>query len=202
MSELWKGVHFVFRHPAYSFVILSMTAGLFAISCFSALVSVFVRDVLHSDAYLFGTIGSLVALGSVAGALAVMKLARGRAPAHMVSLGMSGIGLFILLLAAFRSRPVTLVCSFAIGVSVAVIMVAATTLLQGETPPELRGRVSSSSMAMIAMAQTAALVFAGGWAERFGMVNLFYASAAMLFVVAVCGVWKLRRMLEKRACHG
>ena len=194
LSELSEGVRFVLTHPAYSFVILSMTAGLFAISCFSALVPVFVRDVLHAGAYLFGTIGSLIGLGSITGAFAVMKLTRGRARTHMVSLGMSGIGLFILLLAAFRNRPVTLICSFAIGVSVAFIVVAATALLQGETPPEMRGRVSSSSMAMMAMAQTVALVFAGGWAERFGIINLFNASAVMLFGVALGGIWKLKRM--------
>jgi MFS family permease len=146
-------------------------------------VPVFVRDVLHARAYLFGTIGSLIGLGSIAGAVAMAKLRRGLAP-HMVSVGMSGIGLSILLLAAVRNRPMTLICSFTIGVSAAIIMMASTALLQGETPPEMRGRVSSSAMAMIAMAQTVALLFAGGWAERFGTINLFYASAAMLFSVA------------------
>jgi DHA3 family macrolide efflux protein-like MFS transporter len=184
LSELGQGVRFVLMHPAHSFVILSMTAGLLAITCFSALVPVFVRDVLHAGPRLFGTIGSVMGLGSVAGAMAAMRLGRGRAPAHMVSVGMSGIGLSIMLLAAVRNRPVTLICSFAIGVSAAIIMMASTALLQGQTPPEMRGRVSSSAMAMIAMAQTVALVFAGGWAERFGTINLFYASAAMLLAVA------------------
>jgi DHA3 family macrolide efflux protein-like MFS transporter len=190
LSELRQGVRFVLTHPAYSFVILSMTAGLFAITCFSSLVPVFVRDVLHAGAYLFGAIGSLIGLGSIAGAVAMMKLRRGLAP-HMVSVGMSGIGLSILLLAAVRNRPVTLSCSFAIGVSAAIIMMASAALLQGETPPEMRGRVTSSAMAMIAMAQTVALLCAGGWAERLGTINLFYASAAMLFSVALGGTWRL-----------
>jgi DHA3 family macrolide efflux protein-like MFS transporter len=87
--------------------------------------------------------------------------------------------------------------AFGIGVSVAFIMVAATALLQGDTPPEMRGRVTSSSMSLIALAQGVAMVFAGGWATRFGIVNLFYASAAILFLVAFGGVLRLRRMSDK-----
>jgi MFS family permease len=171
-----------------------MTAGMFAMSCFGALISVFVRDILHGGAYLFGAVGSLIGFGSIVGAVLVQKVARGNAPAHMVSFGLGGVGLFILILAAIRTPAMTLLGAFGIGVSVAFIMVAATALLQGETPIEMRGRVSSSSMSLMAMAQGVGMVFAGGWATRFGMVNLFYASAALLFAVTIGGVWRLRRM--------
>lgn len=190
LNELWQGMKFILTHPSFSFVILSMTAGMFAIGCFGALISVYVRDILHSDKYLFGAIGSLIGVGSILGAAGVRKLAKGRAPARMVSIGMFGVGLFILLLAIFRNRAVTLACSAGIGVSVAFIMVAATVLLQGETPTEMRGRVSSSSLALIAIAQGIAMIFAGGWATRYGITNLFYASAGMLFAVALGGVRK------------
>jgi MFS family permease len=84
--------------------------------------------------------------------------------------------------------------AFFMGIAVGFIMVAATALLQGETPPELRGRVNSSSMAVMALSQGVAMIFAGGWATRFGIVNLFYASAAALFAVAAGGVLRLRKM--------
>jgi MFS family permease len=171
-----------------------MTAGMFAMACFGALVSVFVRDILHGGTYLFGAIGSLIGVGSILGAVLVQRTARGKAPAQMVSFGLGGVGLFILLLAAVRTPIATLVGAFGIGVSVAFIMVAATALLQGETPMEMRGRVSSSSMSLIAVAQGVAMVFAGGWATRFGIVNLFYASAAVLFLVTIGGVLRLRKM--------
>jgi hypothetical protein len=37
------------------------------------------------------------------------------------------------------------------------------------------------------------MLFAGDWATRFGIDKLFLGSAGMLFVVAVSGVWWLRR---------
>jgi MFS transporter, DHA3 family, macrolide efflux protein len=194
LKDLGEGMKFIFTHPTYSFVILSMTAGMFAIAAFGALLSVYVRDILHGGKNLFGALGSLIGAGSITGAVLVQKVAKGRAPAHMVSFGLGGVGLFILVLAALRTPVTTLAAAFGIGLSVAFIMVAATALLQGETPPEMRGRVSSSSMSLIALAQGVAMIFAGGWATRYGIVNLFYASAAMLFAVTIGGVWRLRQM--------
>src|SRR6185295_18019514 len=108
-------------------------------------------------------------------------------------------GIWILAMAIFHSRTMTLVCAAGIGASVAVVTVASTALLQGETPPELRGRVSSSSTALVAMAQAAAMVVAGASAARFGIIRLFLASAAMLVVVGLAGIWRLRRTSEASA---
>jgi len=194
VRDLGEGMKFIFTHPTYSFVILSMTAGMFAMASFGALVSVFVRDILHGGTYLYGAVGSLIGAGSILGALLVLRLAKGRAPASMVSIGLGGVGLAILVIAGLRTPVATLAGAFAIGLSVSLIMVAATALLQGETPPEMRGRVSSSSMSLITLAQGVAMIFAGGWATRYGIVNLFFASAAMLFAVTIGGVWRLRQM--------
>jgi DHA3 family macrolide efflux protein-like MFS transporter len=194
LKDLGEGMKFIFTHPTFSFVILSMTAGMFAMACFGSLVSVFVRDILNRGTYLFATIQALIGSGSIFGALVVLRLAKGRAPASMVSIGLGGVGLSIAVIAALRTPVSTLAGAFGIGVSVAFIMVAATALLQGETPNEMRGRVSSSSMSLITLAQGVAMVFAGGWATRFGIVNLFYASAALLVLVTVGGVLRLRKM--------
>jgi DHA3 family macrolide efflux protein-like MFS transporter len=194
LKDLGEGMKFIFTHPTYSFVILSMTAGMFAMASFGALVSVFVRDVLHKGTYLYGAVGSVIGIGSILGAILVMRLAKGRAPASMVSIGLGGVGLAILFISALRTPATTIAGAFVIGLSVSLIMVAATALLQGETPPEMRGRVSSSSMSLITLAQGVAMIFAGGWATRYGIVNLFYASAAMLFAVTIGGVWRLRQM--------
>jgi DHA3 family macrolide efflux protein-like MFS transporter len=194
LRDLGEGMQFIFTHPTYSFVIISMTAGMFAIAAFGALLSVYVRDILHGGKNLFGALGSLIGAGSIVGAIAVQRMAKGRAPAHMVSFGLGGVGAFILMLASLRTPAATLAGAFGIGLSVAFIMVAATALLQGETPPEMRGRVSSSSMSLIALAQGVAMIFAGGWATQYGIVNLFYGSAVVLFLVTIGGVWRLRQM--------
>ena len=67
----------ILDHPKLSFVIFSMTAGTFATGCFGALLSVFIRDVLHAGRSVFGITGSLIGAGSVAGAVVMTRLARG-----------------------------------------------------------------------------------------------------------------------------
>jgi hypothetical protein len=52
LSSMRQGFSFIFTHAAISFVILAMTAGMFAVRCFGALLSVYVRDVLLSNAAL------------------------------------------------------------------------------------------------------------------------------------------------------
>jgi DHA3 family macrolide efflux protein-like MFS transporter len=193
VKDMSEGMKFIFTHPKFSFVILSMTAGTFAMACFGVLLSVYVRDVLKGSEYFFGAVGSTMAIGTIVGAAAVIKLSRGKAPADLVNLGMFLIGFFIAVMVLFHNQPMTIACAFLIGVSVAFIMVAATVLLQGESPPEMRGRVTSSSMALISAGQGVAMLFAGDWATRFGIDKLFLGSAGMLFLVAVSGMWWLRR---------
>ncbi len=67
------------------------------------------------------------------------------------------------------------------GIGVAVVMIAASAMLQGETPPELRGRVSGASASLLSLAQLASLTLSGTAAARLGIRGVFLASAAVLF---------------------
>jgi hypothetical protein len=72
-------------------------------------------------------------------------------------------------------------------------MVAATALLQGETPAEMRGRVSSGSASVMSMAYAAAIIVSGGWAARVGVLPVFFLSATLLFVTGLWGIWRCKR---------
>src|SRR5579871_5565770 len=147
LGDLGNGLGFIVRHPTFSFVMLSMTAGTFAIGCFAAVLSVYVRDVLGAGTSLYGGIGTVMAIGTIGGAAAVGNLTRGRgkgrAGSFLVSTGLLSVGVFVFTMAACANRAATLVCAAGIGASIALVTVASTTLLQGEAPPDLRGRVSS-----------------------------------------------------------
>src|SRR5579872_6103124 len=57
-SSLSQGFRFIFGHPVVSFVLISMASGMFAVRCFGTLLSIYVRDVLHSNASLFGALNT------------------------------------------------------------------------------------------------------------------------------------------------
>jgi predicted MFS family arabinose efflux permease len=63
--------------------------------------------------------------------------------------------------------------------------------MQGQTPAQLVGRVSSSFMAVLSVSQLVGLVISGSLAQTLGIRNLFFASAAMLLLITVLGFFRL-----------
>ena len=186
-AEMNAGMKFIFTHSAVSFVILSLMAGMFVIRCFFALIAVYVRDVLRGGSALFGSISSLVGVGIIAGTQLIRHFAREKSKAHLVILGLVGIGISIVLMAAFANIPVTMAATLGIGFWVGFLIVPTQVLLQEETPKEMLGRVSSSLMSVMSISQVLAMSGAGPLAQTIGIRNLYYLSAALLLATAAFG---------------
>jgi MFS family permease len=181
--ELRRGFHFLLTDSRFSFVMLSLTAGTFAAGCFGSLASLYVRDVLHRGPAVLGMIASLIAAGTLAGSS--LLTGRGREPRRLIGCGMAGVGASILLIALVPNISAALLGSAGMGIGVAVVMIASSVMLQGETPPELRGRVSGASAAFTSLAQLAALTLSGLAAARLGIRGVFLVSAVLLFTIAI-----------------
>ncbi len=192
VSNLGAGAKFIFTHASISFVIISIAAGMFAISCFGPLIAVYVRDNLKATEQTFGIVNSLTGVGMILCTLLIGKYAQSRAKTRMVIEGLLVIGISVVLMVAFRNIPMAAVGMFGVGVGAALIMIPSQTLIQSETPMEMVGRVSSSVWSLMSVAQVIGLVFSGSLAQRLGIVNLFYLSAAMLVAIAVVGFFRLQ----------
>jgi MFS family permease len=186
--DLSTGFVFLFNDPRFSFVVFSMTAGTFAAGCFGALASVYVRDLLHRGPPLLGMIGMLIAAGTVAGSTVMGGCTRRRDPRRLLGCGIAAVGASILLIAAQPTQSAALMGSAGMGLGVAVVVLAAAVMLQGETPPELRGRVSGAATALTSLAQLAAMVLSGMWATHLGIRGVFALSAALLFAIGAYGL--------------
>lgn len=192
VSELGAGSKFIFTHASISFVILSITAGMFAISCFGPLVAVYVRDYLKANELLFGIVNSLTGVGMIICTLLIGKFAKSRAKTQMVIEGLLVIGLSVVVMVAFGKVATAAAGMFGVGVGAALIMIPSQTLIQAETPVEMVGRVSSSVWSLLSVAQVVGLIFSGSLAVRLGVVKLFYLSAAMLVAIAIFGFFRLQ----------
>ena len=194
-NDLIEGGRFIFTHAIISFVILAMAAGVFAISCFGPLIAVFVRDELHATSLAFGIINALIGVGMVGGTLLMNHIVQRISKAHLMLLGLLTMGAFVAVLAVFKSIPSASIGMFGVGVGFVFVFVSAQTLMQGQTPIELIGRVSSSLLSVISIAQLIGLVFSGSLSQALGIRNLFYASAAMLLLMTISGYLCLPREL-------
>jgi MFS transporter, DHA3 family, macrolide efflux protein len=198
LDSMRQGFGFIFKHSTISFVIASMTAGMFAMRRFGALLSIYVRDELHSTSAVFGVLNTLIGIGMIIGTQLLTRFARHIPQQNLVVYGLGGMGIAILITAAFGTMASTAVGMFGLGLCVAAIFVTATTLIQHETPHELLGRVMSSMMSLVAGSQVISMFAAGPIAEKIGIPHLYYGSAALLVAIGVVGYFKLPEV-EKKA---
>jgi len=188
--ELRVGAGFLFTDSDFTFAASALTAGIFAAGCFSTLAPVYVRDLLQRGPSVLGMIGSLIAAGTVAGAAGLSSAAskgwvRGCDPRRFIGGGMGGVGASILLIAVVPTEIAALAGSAGIGLSVAVVMVAASVMLQGEVPAELRGRISGALASLTSLAQLTAMLLAGAASSQWGIRGVFLLSAALLFATGI-----------------
>ena len=80
------------------------------------------------------------------------------------------------------------------GFGISFVVVAAQTLMQQETPPEMLGRVSSSFISVFSLAQVLGLVLSGHLAVWLGIRAVFLVCAAALLAIAAAGFWLRRRV--------
>jgi MFS transporter, DHA3 family, macrolide efflux protein len=180
-------LRFTVRHRAIFFVIVSIVAAILAVASFDALISVYIRDVIHKGEQLFGALVSIVGVGTIIGAMLISRTAKTRPKVNLVIAGILIMGVSVFIMAAFPLTAAVLASSVVLGVGVAYVLIPSQTLIQEETPHEMLGRVSSTSLSLMTISQLFAFLMAGAIAERIGIINLYYVVAAMLTVTAVFG---------------
>lgn len=189
-----EGNRFIFTHAGLSFVFLAMAVAMFVLSSFSPLISIFVRDELHAGPFLFGVVSAMVGVGLIVSTTVMVKVAGPKAEPHIVLYGLVGLGMATAVLGVSHYAWLAAVSTFLMGNAVALVLVPAQTMSQQETPHEMIGRVSSTFMSMISVAQILGLLLSGGLAERLGSRHLFLACSAVLAVLAAGGwVWLRQR---------
>ena len=187
-----EGNRFIFTHPGLSFVFIAMAVAMFVMSAFAPLISIFVRDQLHAGTFIYGLVSAMIGVGLIVSTTLITKLSGGKPKPGMVLIGLLSLGIATAVLAASRVPAMAGVSTFLIGFSVAMVLIPAQTMSQQETPPQMVGRVSSTFMSMISIAQVLGLLLSGGLAQRLGMQRLFALCAVVLAIIAGLGWMFLR----------
>ncbi|PYY16839.1 MAG: MFS transporter [Acidobacteria bacterium] len=192
IKDYTAGSRFILTHPAISFVMIAMMTAMFVLSCFSPLISVYVRDQLHAGTRSFGIISAMIGVGLIVGTQMVNAAAKGFSKKHVALSGLVGLSFATLVLALFQTAWLAGLSMFGIGFAIAFIIVPAQTLMQQETPHDMLGRVSSSFMAVFSLSQLLGLLLSGGLANSIGVRHLFMSSAVLLIVLSAMGYLWLR----------
>jgi MFS family permease len=187
LADMKVGAGFILNHAGLLFVIVALAAGMFVLGCFGPLIAVYVRDVLHALTKTYSIASGMIGVGLLVGVNALNALAKKMSNTLQVYLGLGGIALGTLLLAAIPTVATAILGCFLIGFSTAGIIVPSQTLVQQETPPELMGRVGSTLMSAIFSAQIFGLVLSGILAQHTSIRGVFGLCTALLIALIVAG---------------
>src|SRR5882672_11099637 len=185
-QDFLAGNKFIFTHAGLAFVFIAMAMAMFMLGSFSPLISIYIRDSLSAGTTAFGTISAMVGVGLIAGTQVVNRLGS-RSKTHVVVGGLFALGVGVALLGLFHNIPMAGISTFTMGFAIAFVFVPAQTMSQQETPPAMVGRVSSSFMSLISLAQVLGLLLSGLLAQRLGIRPLFLSSAGVLALIAGVG---------------
>jgi len=200
MKDYTAGSRFILTHPAISFVMMAMMTAMFVLSCFSPLISVYVRDQLHAGTRAFGLISAMIGVGLIVGTQTVNAVAKGFSKKRVALAVLFGLSFATFVLALFQTSLLAGASMFGIGFAIAFIIVPAQTLMQQETPQDMLGRVSSSFMAVFSLSQLLGLLLSGSLAGMIGMRRLFLLSALLLVLLSAAGyLWLRDDKPEKKA---
>jgi MFS family permease len=187
LRDLSAGIRFILSHPEISFVTTAMAAATFTISCFSPLIAVFVRDILHADVRTFAFITTATGLGLIAGMQAVRRFAKAKSPRHVVVFSLALVSVAIVLMSSANLAIVLATGTFLMGTGVGLLVVPAQTLIQSETPLPMAGRVSSAVTSLMSTAQILGLALSATMASAIGLRTLFLSCAVLLGALSALG---------------
>ncbi len=191
LSALLAGARFI-RHSRP--ILAAITLDLFAVLLggATALLPVFARDILHTDAFGFGCLRAAPAIGAM---LMMLLLAHRRPlqrPGRTLLWSVAGFGAATIVFGVSRSMGLSFAMLLVAGGLDNVSVVVRGTLLQVLTPDALRGRVSAVNSVFIGSSNELGAFESGMTAKWFGSAEasvIFGGVGTLVVVLAVMRIW-------------
>jgi predicted MFS family arabinose efflux permease len=194
-GQLAEAMRYVRRRPdLVVLLVLVFCVSTFGMTFFATLANV-AANVFHRDASGYGLLSTMMAAGTLAGAvLAARRSARGRPRLRLVIGGALVFGALELVLAAMPTYLLFGLVLIPMGGAVITFITAANSTMQLSVAPELRGRVMGLYMLVFLGGNPIGGPMSGWLAEQFGGRAPFYAGGAISVLAAVvCGLVLLRQ---------
>lgn len=196
LNDVTLGIRFIVSRPVIlGALLLDLLAVLFG--GVVALLPVFARDILFTDEKGLGLLRASMSIGSILmmGLLSAKPL--GKNAGRQLLWSVAGFGICILAFASSTVFSVSFSLLLLAGAFDAVSVVVRHTILQLETPEEMKGRVAAANTMFISSSNELGAVESGIAARLIGTVpSVYFGGVVTLLVVAVVAIRNpaLRRM--------
>ena len=185
LATVFAGFAFLWRQPV---VLGAISLDLFAVVLGGAtsLLPVYAKDILQTGPWGLGLLRAAPAIGALAMAVALSRTPLERHVGRRLFTGVAVYGASILVFAFSTHFIVAMIALAASGAADMVSIVVRQTLVQLETPDEMRGRVSAVNATFISTSNQLGEFRAGATASLLGPVgSVVLGGAGTLVVVAL-----------------
>ncbi|WP_345764927.1 MFS transporter [Diaminobutyricibacter sp. McL0608] len=184
-----EGFRYVWKRPDIKVILIMVfLIGTFGLN-FPIFISTMSVSVFHKGAGEFGLLSSIMAIGSVAGALLAARRERPRVAMLFAGAALFGAGCAIAaLMPTYWLFALALIL---VGISAQTLMTTANGVVQMTTDPKLRGRVMAIYMAIFMGGTPIGAPIVGWVADAFGPRWALGVGAASGFAAALVGVFYL-----------
>ncbi|MEO6942034.1 MAG: MFS transporter [Terrimesophilobacter sp.] len=190
-GQIVAGFRYVRRKPAIIVILIMIgIIGTFGMN-FAIYTSTMATIAFHQGAAEFGVLSSVMAIGSVTGALVSARQERPRMRTLFLASALFGIASAIsAIMPTFVSFAVSLAV---IGFAALMLMTTANSMVQTTVKPSMRGRVMALYMAIFVGGTPIGAPFVGWIVNQFGpRWGLGVAAISGILAASVCLYWLLR----------
>jgi MFS family permease len=198
LADLREGLSYIGRSPLIrSLFLVTGFTGIFFVGTYQAVLPVFARDVLDGGSAGFGLLSAALGAGMLCGSVFIAWRGSFERPGETLLRSMLFGSAIFIAFAASRWYGLSLLTMVAWGFGAAFFMNLTITLIQGNTPDELMGRVmSAQALAFFGLSPIGNLM-AGLVAEAIGapLTVTLSALAVAAMSIYLYGQGELRRLM-------
>ena len=185
ITVLLAGFNYVRHNPI---VLGAVALDLFAVLLGGALalLPVFARDVFHIEAWGLGLLRAAPGIGALLTAIALTRWQARQHVGRVIFIAVAVFGIAVLVFALSRSFVLSMVALACMGAADMISVVIRMTLIQLQTPDDMRGRVSAVNSLFVIASNQLGEFRAGVMAAWLGAVNaVLVGGVCALLVVAI-----------------
>ncbi|MDO4900709.1 MFS transporter [Actinomyces sp.] len=190
-GQLRAGLAYI-RHRTDLMVIIAVITivSMFTLN-FQVTMAAMVRSAFDMESDAYGTVSSVFAVGSLAGAL---WAARRKSPrVRTLVVASFFLGVFTILMALMPGYRSFALCSIPVGLCVLTVLTSANQTIQLTTEPAMRGRVMSIYMMFFLGTMPIGAPIMGWVSDQWGpRVSILAGGIAAVTVAVVAGIWARR----------
>jgi len=168
-ESLFSGIAFIRRKPV---ILGALSLDLFAVLLggATALLPVFARDILHAGPWALGVLRAAPAVGALAGSIYLAHFPLRQRAGTALFGGVIAFGIATIVFGLSRNLYVSLIALAALGASDVISVVVRMSLVQLQTPDDMRGRVGAINSLFIGTSNQLGEFESGMTAGLFGAV--------------------------------